>query len=126
MITTTLSKTLLVLGVVERREPVGGQAIVLRLARAGRVLDEVRVTGSVRAGVGLELQHGVPLVVAGEDHALSRSPSGDRSLRGPLDVDEAVQDVEPGVLAPDPLPQVARSCGRSGSADCPSRGRGRG
>ena len=57
-------------------------------------------------GVGLQLHHRVPLVVAREDDRLRRPPRRDRALLGPLDVDEAVQDVEPGVLGPDALPQV--------------------
>ncbi len=101
-----LVEDLAVLGGVERREPMGRPGDRVRLARAGRVLDEVGVAGAVGGGVGLELQHRVPLVVAGEDDRLGCAPSRDRSLLGALDVDEAMEDVEPGVLGPDPLPEV--------------------
>ncbi|HEY5271632.1 MAG TPA: hypothetical protein VIJ34_00200 [Acidimicrobiales bacterium] len=64
------------------------------------------MSGAVRSSVGLELLDGIPLVVAGKDDGLCRASSGDRALVGALDVDEAVQDVEPGVLGPHAFPQV--------------------
>ncbi len=74
----------------------------VRLPRPGRVLDEVGVAGSLGSGRRLHAQHGVPLVVAGEDHA--------RRLLGALGrlvhVHEAPQYVQPGVALPHLLPQV--------------------
>ena len=84
----------LVVGVVERLESrCASQAIVLRLARAGRVLDEV-ASGPApsRASVGLELADRVPLVVAREDDRarleLRRRASTPRRA---IDVDEAAR-----------------------------------
>lgn len=45
----------------------------VRLAAAGRVLDEVGLPRAVFAGVGDELAHAVKLVVAGEDQ---EAPAG--------------------------------------------------
>ena len=39
------------------------------------------------------------------------------------DVDEAAQEVQPGVARPDLLPQVAGAVARSGRARCPCRRR---
>ena len=60
-------------GVVEVGEPVGGPGDGVGLARPSRVLDEVALPGPAGLGVGLQGQHGVPLVVAGEDDRLGRS-----------------------------------------------------
>ena len=97
----------LVVGPVERHEPVGEPGDGVALARARRVLDEVRVAGTLGAGGRLEPADGVPLVVAGED---DRAGLELRRVGRPLarhDVDEAAQEVEPGVPRPDLLPQVA-------------------
>ncbi len=93
---------------VHGREAVRGPGDRVRLARPGGVLDQVGVPRTVRGRIGLELLHRVPLVVAGEDHLLRRAPCCLRALLGALDVDEAVQDVEPRVHAPHTLPQVGR------------------
>ena len=101
-----LVEHLVVLRIVKRREPVRRPRDRVRLSRARRVLDQIRMTGSVRTRVRLKLHDRIPLVIARENHALCCSPSGHRSLLGSLDVDEAMQDVEPGILAPDPLPEI--------------------
>ena len=78
------------------REPGDG----VRLPRAGAVLQQVAVPGPVDGGVPDQAAHHVPLVVAGEQHAAGLAPG-----RGPL-LDEAVQQVQPGVAVPHLLPQV--------------------
>src|SRR5438105_1924384 len=45
-------------------------------------------------------------MVAGEDDLLRCLLGGDGSLLGTPDVDEAVEDVHPGVLGPHALPQI--------------------
>ena len=78
------------------------------------MLDEVVAPGAGAACVGDEPAHGVPLLKPREDHFRTRrlvppaAPSPAPRRRG-LDVDEAVQELEPGVPLPDLLPQV---CGR--------------
>ena len=106
VMTTTLSKTLRSSAVcsVERRCAV--QAIVFDLPEPAECWMRYELAGAVGARVGLELHHRVPLVVAREDDLLGCTPSGDGSLLGSVDMDEAMQDVEPRVLGPDPLPQV--------------------
>ena len=64
------------------------------------------MAGAFGGGVGLELEYGVPLVIAGEDDLLGCAPSTERSLLGALDVDEAMEDVKPGVPLPNPFPEV--------------------
>src|SRR5699024_7633748 len=81
------------------REPGDG----VGLARAGRVLDEVVVSGAVACGVGDHTAHGVPLVEAGEDDGVPLAPL---VVLTALDVDEAFQQVEPVVDVPDRFPQV--------------------
>ena len=98
-----LVEHLLVGVVVQRRQSVRQPGDRVALARSGRVLHQVVVTGTVAAGSSGHGQHGIPLVEAGED--------GDwclllRTLRCGLDVDEPVQQVQPGVALPHPFPQV--------------------
>jgi len=104
--TTTLVEDLAVVRGVERREAVCRPGDRVGLAGPGRVLDEVGLAGPVGEGVGLELHYRVPLVVAREDDLLGRATRRDRSLRRAVNVDKAMQNVEPGVLGPDALPQV--------------------
>ena len=63
-----LVEDLLVVRLVEVRQAVGEPGYGVGLARACGVLDEVALARPVAAGVRRELEHGVPLVVAGEDH----------------------------------------------------------
>ncbi len=89
-----------VVGGVQRREPVSEPGDRVRLARPGRVLHQVRLPGTERAGVGDERQHGAPLVVSrNERDPLARLVGGGEH--------ESVQQVEPGVARPHLLPQVA-------------------
>ena len=84
-----------VVGVVQRREPVRQPGDRVRLARPCRVLHQVRLPGTVLAGVGDELKNGVPLVVAGEERdLLVPTPIRDGVGGGK---DEPGQQVEPGV-----------------------------
>ena len=85
-----LVEHLVVVGVVERREPVGEPGDRVRLARPGRVLHEVRLPGAVPAGVVDELEDGAPLVVAGEERDLAAGVVGGGE-------DEPGEQVEPGV-----------------------------
>src|ERR1700726_1997837 len=66
------------------------------------------MAGSIRRSVGLKLLHRVPLVVPREDDLLRSTPRSDRALLRAVDMNEAMKDVEPGVLGPDPLPEVGR------------------
>jgi hypothetical protein len=75
---------------VQRRQPVREPGDRVRLARPRRVLHEVRVPGAMLAGVGHERQHGVPLVVAGEERDLLARVVG-------AGQHEPVQQVEPRV-----------------------------
>src|ERR1035437_2496139 len=70
------------------------------------MLDEIRMTGTIGSGVRLKLFPTIPLVVAGEDHDLACPPSGQGALLRPVNVNEAVEDVQPSILGPDALPQV--------------------
>jgi hypothetical protein len=91
-----------VVGAVQGGQPVGEPGDRVGLARPGRVLDEVVAARSLGAGGGFQGAYGVPLVVAREDHA-RRFPRPQRWL---LDVDEALQQVEPVVPYPHLVPQV--------------------
>ena len=103
---TTLSKTLRSPASWRRREPVREPGDRVRLARPGRVLDEVALPGAVLARVRLEPAHRVPLVEAREDDLRPGAPLRRRARLRPLDVDEAREQVEPGVALPDLLPEV--------------------
>nr|WP_291832523.1 hypothetical protein [Candidatus Microthrix sp.] len=98
-----LVEHLLVGVVVQRRQPVRQPGDRVALARPGRVLHQVVVTGAVAAGGGGHGQHRIPLVEAGEDRQRRLLL---RALRCGLHVDEAVQQVQPGVALPHPFPQV--------------------
>ena len=87
---------------VEARQPVGEPSDRVRLARPGRMLHQIRVTGAFAPCRVLELAHGVPLVESGEDHRRRLL----RSFGGGFNVDESGEDVEPGVFLPHRLPQV--------------------
>ena len=100
-----LVEHLVVVGVVQRRQPVGHPGDRVRLARPGRVLHEVVPPGTVLTSIGRQRPHGVPLVIPGEDH----HRPGLRSLRRRLDVHEPLQQIEPGVPLPHLLPQVRRA-----------------
>ena len=101
-----LVEDLTVLSIVEGGQPVRRPGDRVRLPRPCTVLDEIGAAWTVGSRIGLKLEHRVPLVEAGEDHHLRRAPRADRALLRAIDVDETVQDVQPGVPGPDPLPQV--------------------
>src|SRR5688572_24157890 len=71
--------------VVEVRKAMCEPGNRVRLARTGRVLHEIRLTGSVSLRVRFELVDSVPLVEARKDQSLS----GSRPGCGLLDVYEA-------------------------------------
>ena len=73
------------------------------------MLDEVVFARAGRLGVGFNLAHGIPLVKAREDHDGLCHLLSLRSLAGDVDVNEARQDVEPGVTLPDLLPEIRRA-----------------
>jgi hypothetical protein len=98
-----LVEHLLVGVVVQRRQPVRQPGDRVALARPGRVLNKVVVTGAVAAGGGRHGQHRIPLMEAGEDRQLRLLL---RALWCGLHVDEAVQQVQPRVALPHPFPQV--------------------
>ena len=102
-----LVEDLPVLGVVQRRQPVRRPRDGERLARAGGVLDEVVPPRPVFAGAGLQPANRVPLVESREDQ--QRVPQGGLAplpRLGRLEVDEPVEDVQPGLPLPHLLPQV--------------------
>src|SRR5581483_4881532 len=78
----------------------------VRLARAGRVLDEVGLAGAVLARVHLELAHRVPLVEAREDDPRPGAPLDRRPLLRPLELNEAGEQVEPVLALPNLFPQI--------------------
>ena len=104
--TMTLSKTFVSSSSMQRREVVRQPGDLLRLARAGRVLDEVVVPGAVHARVRLALDDDVPLVVAREDDRRARALAF--GSVGRLDVDELLDQLEPAVAIPDLAPDVRR------------------
>ena len=101
-----LVEYLLVVLVMKAGQAVGSPGDGVGLPGASRVLDQVALPRPVVAGIALQAQDAVPLVVAGEDHPLSGSALRWSALLGSLDVDEAAQDVEPGVPTPHPFPEV--------------------
>ena len=111
-----LVENLPVRGIVEVGEAVGEPGYGVGLAGARGVLDQVALPRPVLPGVGGEGEHGIPLVVAGEDH-------GPLGLRPPcpLDVHEPSKQIEPGVLLPHPLPLVGGA--PRDWVGCPSRPR---
>ena len=92
--------------VMQRRQPVRGPGDRVRLPRTSGVLHQIALPGPVLSGVGLQCQHGVPLVEAGEDHDLRRlrrplAPLGGRSTW----MNRARMSIQAS-RCPDPLPQV--------------------
>ena len=75
------------------------------LSRTRGVLHQIVAARATLSRVRLQAPHSVPLVEPREDHVRT-SP---RSLRWPLHMHEAAQDVHPGVAAPHLLPEVGRS-----------------
>ena len=64
------------------------------------MLHQTALSSALLASIGLELEHGIPLVEPGEDDAL-RLP-----LNVLLDMDETSQEIKPVVALPDTLPQI--------------------
>ena len=92
---------------MERHQPVGEPGDGVALARARRVLDEVRVAGALGAGGRFQPADSVPLVIAGKD---DRAGLELRRVSGAFakhDVDEPAKEVKPGVARPNLLPQVS-------------------
>ena len=109
---------LLVLRVVQVGQEVRRPGDGVRLARAGRVLDQILAARPVRQHRGLQLARGVELVEAREDDLL------DLLLLVPLGDEVAAEDLQPALPRPDLLPQVGRAMPAvSGSPGCPPRRR---
>jgi hypothetical protein len=102
--TTTLSKTGLVVGAVKRHESVGQPGDRVALAGAGAVLDEVRIPRTLGAGGGLEPADGFPLVEPREDDRAGLELRGVGGALARHQVDETPEDVEPGIAGADVLP----------------------
>ena len=68
--TSTVSKTFLSVGVVQLGEKVRGPGDGVRLARAGRVLDEILAARSVREHGHLQFARHVELMKPGENDLL--------------------------------------------------------
>ncbi|MGI8702283.1 MAG: hypothetical protein ACR2JU_13955 [Nocardioidaceae bacterium] len=68
------------------------------------MLHEVRRPGSFGTGGGLQPSYGIPLVVAREDDQTRLR----RAAAALLDMDEAPEQVEPGLALPDVAPEVRR------------------
>ena len=115
-----------IVGAVEAHQPVGEPGDRVALARARAVLDEVRAPGALRAGGRLERADGVPLVVAREDRRPVAELGGLGRALARGDVDEAGEDVEPGVARPELLPEVAGAVAGGVGRRCPCRRRCRG
>src|SRR5450830_1270616 len=71
------------------------------------MLDQVALAGPFVAGGCLQPADGVPLVVAREDRRAVAELGGVRGAVAGCDVDEATEQVQPGVARPDLLPQVS-------------------
>ena len=99
--------------VVQPRQAVREPGDRVRLARPGRVLDEVVAPRPMRPRVRHQRGDGVELVVAREDHRLLHAQLACVvPLLLAVEEEEAVQDVEPAVLGPDLLPQVGGTVAR--------------
>jgi len=86
---------------------VGGPGDGVGLAGAGAVLDQVFVPRPFGAGGGHQAVDGIPLVEAGEDQGLlGETLTLPVFLVLPLQVDEAADDVEPGIAGKNLLPQI--------------------
>ena len=94
------------------REPGDGEA----LAAAGRVLDQVSLTGAVVARVAHEPTDAVELLVAREDQEALAGAAPAVVLLLDL-VDELPDQVEDAVPSPDPLPEVVRRVAWLGGRD---------
>src|SRR5207245_1250731 len=79
------------------------------LARACGMLDEIPVAGTMLTSVRDELARCVQLVVAREDQVLPLDPLAVDLLLSRLDVDEALEDVQPTVT----LEHLLQPAGRS-------------
>ena len=109
----------LVVGVVQRREPMGEPSDGVALSAAGGVLDEVVVSRALPACGDHEQAHRLKLMVAGEDHGLRLDLVAPLvPLLFDLQVNEAGQDVEQTVALQHLLPQI-------GCAIAPAGGIGR-
>ena len=108
---------LVVLAVVQARQPVREPRDAVGLSASGRVLDQVVPARPLAAGRRHELPHGIELVVAREDQRFL----GDASLAALavvdlllllLDEHEVAEDVEEAVALKHLLPEVARAVAR--------------
>ena len=100
----------LVVGVVQRREPVGEPSDGVALAASGGVLDEVVVSRALPACGVHEQAHRLKLMVAGEDHGLRLDLVAPLvPLLFDLQVNETGQDVEQTVALQHLFPQVGRA-----------------
>ena len=101
------AEDLAVMLVVQRGKAMRQPGDRVRLARAGRVLDQVVVPRPLAARGSDQRAHRIPLVVAREDQRLAlllRAVRAVALLR--LQVDEVAEDVEQAVAPPDALPEV--------------------
>ena len=113
--------------IVQPRQAVREPGDRVRLARPGRVLDEVVAPRPMRPRVRHQRGHGVELVVAREDHRLLHAQLARVvPLLVAVEEEKAVQDVEPAVAGPDLLPQIGGAVARRvvGVAGPARRGRG--
>ena len=93
---------------VERHQPMGEPGDRVRLARAGRMLDEVALARAFVARRRLHPSDGIPLVIARKDRRARPHLRGMGRAFAGHDVDEPAQQVQPGVASPDLLPEVSR------------------
>ena len=109
----TLSKTAGLLGVVQRREPVGEPADGVALAAAGGVFDEVVVAPALRSrAASTSWRTRLQLVVAREDHGLLLHLAAlVGALLLDLQVKEAGEKIQQAVALENLLPQVGGAVG---------------
>ena len=95
---------------VQPRQPVCGPGDGVRLARSCRVLDQVALAHAFLSHRGYHVRHGFPLVEPGEEHACTADRRSGRHIPFLFGLYEhqPADDGQPGVLRPDPLPQVRR------------------
>ena len=107
----------LVCRVVQVREEMRRPCDGVRLARSGRVLDQIFLARPLREHGGAQAAGGVELVIAGEDQRL------DLPLRSPAARRCSGRGFRASCRAPRPPPTDSLSGARSGSAGCPRRRR---
>lgn len=101
---------LVIAGVVQVRQPVREPRDRVRLARPCRVLHQVPVPRPLLAHRGKQRRDELPLVVTGEQQRRRlRHLTGDRvRRRALLDMQQASDDVQPGIPLHHALPQIRR------------------